>query len=80
MSERNGKSLEIWERKALTKFARENSLSKTHPVCIALQTDRLTEFARFLLKNRLSVLSRSGWQVPSSPATLEQRLFTLFAE
>lgn len=80
MSERNGKPLEIWERKALTQFARTHSLSKTHPVRIALQTDRLTEFARFLLNNRHSVLSRSVLHRPSSPATLEQRLFALFAE
>jgi hypothetical protein len=80
MKYRNGMPLELWERQALRRYARAKGVPEAYSVLLALQTDRLAAFARSLVIKRLASPASVPGLSSNPPATLEQRLCTLFSE
>jgi hypothetical protein len=82
MNRRNS-PLEIWESGALDAYARRKGLGTGSRFVALLDAERLTHRARFLMRSSLLPRVPSGGlrkERASAAATMEHRLFLLFAE
>jgi hypothetical protein len=80
---RRNTPLESWEAGALDAYARQNALGTGSRFIALLDTARLTQRARFLRRASLLPYVPSGslqQERASAAATMEHRLFLLFAE
>jgi hypothetical protein len=80
---RRNTPLETWESGALDAYARQNALGTGSRFIALLDTARLTHRARFLMRSsplpRVPPGSLRKERAPA-PASMEHRLFLLFAE